>query len=68
MVVKWTEHRPWHDRPGDRAPSTAHQLRALGKWLNLSEPQSLKRNSHGHQLLGSNAMMCGRARHMAGMQ
>ena len=29
---------------------------------------SLKRNSHGHQLLGSNDMMCGRARPMAGVQ
>lgn len=53
---------------GGSAPSTTRKLKALGKWLNLSEPQSLKRNSHGHQLLGSNDMMCGRARPMAGVQ
>lgn len=68
MAAKWTEHGLWHDRPGGSAPSTTHQPRALGKWLNLSESQSLKRNSHGHRLLGSNDMMCARAGPVAGVQ
>lgn len=39
---------------GCSPPSTTHQVGALGKWLNLSEPWFLERHGHGRQLLGSN--------------